>query len=391
MKNTTIVILVDNSGSMGYMKGLKDHEDKYLIDGVTRMSLIKKILLEQIIPTIEYTNHLIIRTFRHERKQIDGEWADVPTTPLIYKGEFCKQDVFNEIEKLIDPMPGGTPITAAIDQAVTDLKNFPSNDKKIILLTDGEENGNGNYIETIRNIGRFDDIDCKIFIVGLAQDESAEKKARAIATGGYLNIKSKIIESNEVQKVLEPLKIAVLKDTIDNLRKVKDAIPATATRSNSNSHRVEELLNTGLTSTTLTIDDEYSEELRFKSEKFVYELLCKKFNSENVVWLNKDGESGESHDFEILDEGHEILLVIECKGTSKEKPTFYLTPKEWKYFLGMRSKYQVYRVFNVDSTMNALCIDNLLDSILNGQVVPYLLTPEILHEERIFLTLLTGR
>jgi hypothetical protein len=382
MKNTTIVILIDNSGSMGYMKGVEGEENKHLIDGATRMSLIKEILIEQIIPTVEYTNHLIIRTFRHENQKVDGKWIAIPTVPLVYKDEFHKEQVLSIIAKLEDPPPGGSPISSAINQAIFDLKAFPADDKKIILLTDGEENGDGNYIETIRNIQN--DIDCKVFIIGLAQDESAEKKARAIATGGYLNIKSKSFQNNEVQKVLEPLKIAVLKDTIVNF---KNTAASTKTTSN-NPNRVEELLKKGLSSTTLTIDDEYSEELRAKSEEYLYNLLCNKYTPEKVVWLNKNGESNSSHDFEILNYNNEQILFIECKGTSKDKPTFYLTPNEWKCFLDTKDRYQIYRIFNVESNMNAVCIENLMMSILDGEVVPYLLSPEVIKEERIFLTLL---
>jgi hypothetical protein len=89
-----------------------------------------------------------------------------------------------------------------------------------------------------------------------------------------------------------------------------------------------------------------------------------------------------------LDENGKPIQLIECKGTSKDKPTFYLTADEWTHFLTNKEIYQVYRVFNVDSEMNAVCIDNLLSSILNGQVVPYLLKVEILKEGRVFLTLI---
>lgn len=37
---------------MGYMNGSPEHENKYLIDGLTRMTLIKKVMTEEIIPTI---------------------------------------------------------------------------------------------------------------------------------------------------------------------------------------------------------------------------------------------------------------------------------------------------------------------------------------------------
>ncbi len=49
MTDTIIEIRIDNSGSMGYMAGNPEHENKYLIDGQTRMTLIKKIVIEVIV------------------------------------------------------------------------------------------------------------------------------------------------------------------------------------------------------------------------------------------------------------------------------------------------------------------------------------------------------
>jgi hypothetical protein len=152
--------------------------------------------------------------------------------------------------------------------------------------------------------------------------------------------------------------------------------------------RVGALLNSGIDATTLIIDSEYSEDIREKSEHYLYSLLCDKYGTANVFWLNQNSESGSNHDFEVKDETQKIILLIECKGTAKDKPTFYLTANEWNYFLKHKSMYQVYRVFNVDNNMNAVCIDNLYAALLNEQVVPYLLKPEILKEARVFLSLL---
>ena len=75
-------------------------------------------------------------------------------------------------------------------------------------------------------------------------------------------------------------------------------------------------------STTMSIDEEYSEELRIKSECFLYNLLCKKHGKDFVKWLNINGESYSSHDFEIIDANGNIINLIECKGTSNEKGSF---------------------------------------------------------------------
>lgn len=441
MTDTIIEILIDNSGSMGYMAGSPEHENKYLIDGLTRMTMIKKVMSEQIIPTIDYANQIIIRTFRYNSKKVADKVVDELSTPVIYEGVFDRQKILTVIASLQDPPIGGTPITAAINAAVSDLEKHPNSDRKIILITDGEENGGGDFREAAKKAEQLKGIPCKTFIIGIAQDEQSEKKSREIASGGYYNIKSKSFTAGEVQKVLAPLKTAVLQNTIQNIQTVvsnsqpqiqkqiqpqkvvqtvenkieiikQESKQATATQLDeletkikeqiSNTQkllselsslkellRVDALLETGIDSTTLTIDNEYSESVRKRSETFLYKLLCDKHGIAKVKWLNQTGESFSHHDFELLDENGKVVQLIECKGTSKDKPTFYLTANEWTHFLTNKDVYQVYRVFNVDGEMNARCIDNLLASIMNGQVVPYLLKVEILKEGRVFLTLTT--
>jgi hypothetical protein len=153
--------------------------------------------------------------------------------------------------------------------------------------------------------------------------------------------------------------------------------------------RINTLLDTDIDATTLTIDSDYSETIRKASETFLYSFLCEKYGSEKVKWLNKDTESYSHYDFELSDENGKIVNLIECKGTIKDKPTFYLTSTEWKFFTENKDIYQLYRVYNVQGEIYTVCIDNLLTALLNRQVVPYLLKPEILKEERVFLTLTT--
>lgn len=108
-----------------------------------------------------------------------------------------------------------------------------------------------------------------------------------------------------------------------------------------------------------------------------------------MKWLNKSGESYNHYDFELLDEQGNIIQVIECKGTPRDKPTFYLTAQEWHFFLENKKLYQLFRVFNVEGEMYTVSVKNLLKSILKGKVVPYLSKPEILKDGRVFLTLNT--
>jgi len=441
MTETIIEILIDHSGSMGFMKGAGvEHEDKYLIGGQTRMSLVKKILIEEIIPTIDYANKIFIRTFRFNSTIVEDKRVDKLYVPLLYEGTFEEQKMQLIISSIQDSLAGGTPITNAINIAVANLEKYENCDRKIILVTDGEENGGGDYIEASKKAMQLKGIPCKTFIIGIAQNEQSEKKAIAIATGGYYNIKTNVTSTTDLQKVLMPLKRAVLQNTIQNIEtatnninpqpiihqnktaeivkekieilkseKIKETtnqltdfenklkqqilnseILLTELANIKDTLRLNTLLDTGIDATTLTIDSDYSENIRKTSETFLYSFLCKKFGSEKVKWLNQTVESFLHHDFEIIDDKGNITSLIECKGTIKDKPTFYLTSFEWTFFIKNKDTYQIYRVFNVLGEMYVVCIDNLLTALLNRQVVPYLLKPEILKEERVFLTLITN-
>jgi len=252
------------------------------------------------------------------------------------------------------------------------------------LLTDGEENGEGDYEIEAQTINLMSGIKCEIFVIGLALEGEAELKAKSIASGGFINVKSKSIVDNEIKKVFEPLKIAVLSNSIRNLKQLL---------SNKNSEVAHDLIiNNNIDSTTLTIDEECSEQIRLISEQYIYDLLCEKYGKQNVKWLNEKTESNKPYDLEVLIGANEISY-IEVKGTVKEKPTFYLTAPEWNYFLSNRSKYEIYRVFNCDDENKIAFyhIKNLLEDLLSQKVVPYLLKPEILKEERVFLTIINAR
>lgn len=386
MNETIIEILIDKSGSMGTMTRVPENVGNYLIDGDTRMSIIKKILLENILPTIQdYTQRVFIRTFRGTAKTIKNPNAEGLDIELIFEGNFARTNIEQKIIGLEDPPSGGTPITAALNFARINLEKFPDCDRKIILLTDGEENGDGDYLIAAANIKSMKGIKCEIFVVGLALDDVAESKAKSISSGGFINIKSRNIIQNDVQKVFEPLKIAVLSNSIRNLKQLL---------SNKNNERANNLVATNnIEATTLTIDEEYSEQIRLISEQFIHNLLCENYGKQKVRWLNENVESNCPFDFEILDDNGKTIKFIEVKGTIKDKPTFYLTATEWSHFLKNRDSYELYRVSNCDdeNKIEFFHIENLIENLINQKVVPYLLKPEILKEERVFLTIINGR
>lgn len=424
--DTTIEILVDLSNSMGSISN-----GKYLLpDGTTRMSAQKRILIDEVLPTIDYAKKVTIRTFYSGKE-------DILIAKIIYRGPSHLRSLQNVISRLPnDPQnTGGTPITDAITLSISELSKESSADKKIILVTDGQETGKGNYIVKAKEAMEKYNIPCKIFIIGIAQIKEYEEKAKDLAEftkGAYININSNSYDVNIVKAQLTPLKVAIIKDTIDKdqvkdsggeleqkgekklenkliqiqqdsdksifINKIEELSSILTNQLENNQKLIEEfkvLKNQivqsdfhKIRSTTLTIDSEYSEELRQKSEKLVYELLKTKYPGKEIVWLNATGESYSNHDFEVLNESGNIEIIIECKGTPANRATFYLTDYEWDYFREVKEIYQIIRVSNLDNIPKFKVIDNLYDSLMDGKVVPYLLEPEILKEKRIFLTLI---
>lgn len=145
---------------------------------------------------------------------------------------------------------------------------------------------------------------------------------------------------------------------------------------------------------TVTFDTEYHNEIKEKSERYLFNFLKSEFSYVN--WLNYDDtndcfeESWGHHDFEILDDNNEVINYIDCKGTPQYKNTFYLTNNEWDFFLECSERgvnYQIYRVYNVMGTPNHTLIDNLWKWLEEGKVVPYLSATETIKGGRVFLTI----
>ncbi|MTB53992.1 DUF3883 domain-containing protein [Lewinella sp. W8] len=228
--DTIIEILIDKSGSMGVFKGDENNENKYLLeDGSTRTDLIKKMMIHEIIPTIDYAKKITIRTFRTV-----GEKYDQLEVKEIYSGGFDGNDIIDTINSLENPPLGGTPISAALEESINELakSDYRNHDRKIILLTDGEENGKGNYLETAQKAIDLHGIPCKIFIVGISQDDSARMKSKQLAeitNGNYFNVSSLNYNKEYIKSVLSPLKTQVIKSSLENLTTPTDV---KATQSN---------------------------------------------------------------------------------------------------------------------------------------------------------------
>ena len=112
------------------------------------------------------------------------------------------------------------------------------------------------------------------------------------------------------------------------------------------------------------------------------------YGKEQVTWLNENGESYNSYDYSV--HTNESNLFIDCKGTRGTKKTFYMSLYEWSFFLDCMKrgdKFQIYRVFNVDTNISCVIIDDLENWIKEKKIVPYLPATEHIKGGIVFLTL----
>lgn len=427
MSETVIELLIDYSGSMGYMKGGGEEENKYLIGGKTRFSIIKKAILEDILPSLDYCSTLFIKLFRQEvstsnNGKVRHEKLDIKS---VYEGEYNIESIRNKLLDTNDPHWGGTPIGQAMYHSIKNMEKYPKADRKIILITDGEENAEGDYAGHVNRLSNLQGTTCKVFVLGIALSQSAINKAKTIASGGFYNIQSETFSSKALRTALAPLKLSILKDSNENSstesgnkkqtieskieaiknearldpdvsfstieKKISEYVKTGETLLDEIAElkeklRIQSVINSGLIdSTTLTIDEDYSESIRKQSEAYVNQKLIEIYGIDNVNWMNENEESFESFDFKVTtNEGS--VKYIEVKGTIKDKPTFYLTKKEWKFFRMNSVKYEIWRVSNLGSSPTHMVFSNLLEDLLEGKLVPYLKNKEILKEERVFLT-----
>ena len=395
-----------------------------LIDFSASMSeklvLTKSSLLQDIIPDLDYSSKIGIKTFTATK---DKQPIIKSVLPLSITN---KEQLITAISSLDNP-DGNTPIAAAIKSSVDSLKEYLAFDKKIILVTDGEENCNGDYEKEV-NIAISEGINCEIHIIGIGLNEKAIKQAEKIKTlskGSFSSIPfvkgQTVYQQNVVRHNLAPFYTAVkpiiqqpspitastpiqnktvvtIPEPTNITNDVKEVVaPKETLTSNEEGFKLimdeikeirKELkdLQKGKEQVIETVEDEVlNERIRMASEEYLFEILKKKY-PDRVKWLNETGESYSDHDFEILDLDGSVEYYIECKGTPKAKPTFYLTKDEWRLFLNHTKNYQIYFIKHSFDKPNHIFIDNLLDWMLKGKILPYLIERAAIKEERIFLT-----
>ena len=379
----------------------------------------KQMLLSDIIPNLDYSFRIGIKSFSAVKNM----------PPIIQELPLSIVDK-EAIIKAVNSMKakeGGTPISEAIRQSVATLKEYSASNKKIILVTDGEEDKDGNYVAECKK-AQADGINCEIHVIGIGLTLQAQAKAQEIAkitNGTYSNIpfsqgtqysqstirtnlsafytattvplqllQLPILDSKpviQVQPVIQQTpvktdKTQTIAPVIDVNNQTNDLLQTLIQEIKEIRAELKKLKTDNTEVPEIVEDAELNEKIRLTSEKYLFDVLKSKYPN-RVKWLNENGESNADHDFEILEEDGSIEYFIECKGTAKQKTTFYITKSEWKLFLNNTKNYQVYFVQNVFSSPAPIFIGNLLDWLLRGKILPYLKSREIIKEERVFLTI----
>lgn len=422
--DTLLEILIDNSNSMGPF-GVDKGDTSYLLpDGSTRMELAKKTLIEGIVPTLDYANKITIRKFHSEDK------TNSLIIETIYDGELDKVAVINKIASIEIPIStGGTPITQALKQVIDTLAANPNADRKIILVTDGQENKGGNYKKATEEALKQYGIPCNIFIVGILQSPEAEEKAKVLAhsTGGaYVNLVGKVYNSESLRASLQPIYKKAITTSVQNFSTINQKSNETATtitpetprtpektilKENDNYNQILKQTQTAfnlISKQLSTINDaidtlkkneitedeveitenqELNEKIRIASESYLFGKLKEKFGS-RVKWVNEQQESGLSYDFEILDTiDNTTEYYIECKASMHPDKVFLLTKKEWSFFMKNKNKYQLYFVSTALTAPQITKVDNLMDWILGEKILPLSTKNIRLKADRIVFTI----
>ncbi len=419
-----------------------------------RLKVCKRMLLEEILPAVEYSAKVGIKTFSASRTKVPSivERQSLRVTN--------KKELTNTINNLDTPS-GNTPIAAAIKSSLDTLTRYKEFKKKVILITDGEENCNGDYeAEAKRTI--TEKLDCEIHVIGLGLEKNAAEKAKKIAeiaNGTFANLDISTYEeydSELVSEVLDDFTKAVRPKPSDTAKKETDTEkkhepPSMVTKADHPKKSSEkngaetvaleenrptlkpkkrdagtellEAITEELRSLKtevqllknnkkeeesevesyveeeqepqeiLTADEDTTKadgEIIDRSEKYVFDVLKVEYG-ERVKWLNENQVNEQSHDFEVHDFDGRVAHYIRCIGVEETEKSFLITKNEWGLFLNQTKNYQIFLVSEARSEPTVTRIDNLLAWLLTGKVVPYSSQHRKLKPEEIILTVLEDK
>lgn len=421
--NTHIDILIDGSGSMGYMKGT-DHEDKYLIDRThTRTDLVKKILLDHLVQRLDFCDSIDINIFQNklvldkEGKPTIKDKRYIESSNLVnfYSGIYDKDSIDSSIKNIKIPPAGGTPIRWSL---LIKINKSQFNDHHIIVFTDGDGNIESK-VDTVWHeviYKRIQELkkDIKIHIVGIGQNEAAQKKSRQLCenTGGtYINLKAMNYKPSVLDNLLFGLKSTITSQTIkfnlndqgvvsdiqqkqpiekeDEEKKAESISTNNKIENDTLESRVDrntkslslisnqldnivDLLNSQQESKEEDIEiienDILNQKIGRRAEEFLYNELLKN-NWEKVIWLNETEEQFLPYDFEIYHKGQKYYY--ECKGSvTADLNEFLLTKGEWLFYLQNKENYRLCFVSDINTTPSYVRFKDLIQDMEGGKLIP---------------------
>ena len=301
---TVIEILIDFSGSM------KD-----------KISLTKKTLLNIVIPKLDYSSRIGIKTFTSGKNKI------LSISQILPLNITNQEQLKDSVNSLGIPY-GGTPIAESIRESVKSLSEYNAFDKAIILVTDGEETNGGDPETEIRN-AQNSGIEIQIHTIGIGLSDKTRLWAegiKKISNGSLSNIQysknmsynqkiiqdnlsdfyyrislaqTKIIPSNENNEKNVTFEQNTNTDTKEQkeVTKIEEPTKQIDEQSISLNTIIEEIkiLKEELRSIKsiqkeeIEIEEDpiFNEKIRIVSEEYLNEILIRKYPG-RVKWLNKE-------------------------------------------------------------------------------------------------------
>lgn len=403
-------ILIDYSGSMGYMKGDVLHENKTLLpNGSPRIELVKKILIDDVIPAIRHFKFINIITFSGSVYNNQNL-----TSKYIYSGE-PNDEALKIIENLPAPPVGSTPIFSAFKRYSDFLKIDNSKKKIMFIITDGDSNDVKDFDDKILEFMRSSNLKCPIYIIGIDQDANAKLKSKNLCNksgGKYVNLRAIDYNKNYIESMLFELKSNIINSSLSVISEPKIVNDTDSSSEDQNLKRESQpdtsLISTGdyISKLEKTIEDNTNAisligkqlelvvsqisnlkridqndeveilenyELNLKigrqAESYVNDYLKNILDLQYFKWNNEVTESYQPFDFEI-GTGSSVKY-LECKGSIGNDKSFYLSKTEWDFFLDHKENYELIFVSEVFKENQIINVGNLFQAIIDKKIVPY--------------------
>jgi hypothetical protein len=290
-------------------------------------------------------------------------------------------------------------------------------------LSDGDDSENKEFdSKIIETIGSKN---CKIYFIGISQNEEAQIKSKNLAektNGFYVNLEvmnydetvfnnmlfefNTTITSHALKESLkiEPTVVEPISETLENkiesniIEVVKedeiieeeiiqnDIEPIELKKQVEENTKSLQLITSQLDSIVKQIsfigkektnnedefeaneDEERNRIIGYQCEKHLFTQYLKK-NWKDTNWLNELEEQSKPYDFEIIIK--DVKYYIECKGSVSNTEEFFLTKNEWQFYLQNRNNYRLYFVSDINSQNPTIHrIEDLLKDMEEGKLIP---------------------